>query len=104
MENLRRRRTSYKRFFQGKQGVRHPRFRLFLGTKPVFQQPARANTQVRRQNGLPGNEGRYKARVVKQIPEGPGARQKILDWEIANTNKNGATLDPKIHKLPKPQQ
>ncbi len=64
----------------------------------------RANTQVRRLNKLPGNEGRYEARVVKQVPEGPGARQKILDWEIANTNKNGATLDPKIHKLPKPQQ
>ena len=76
---------------------------LKTNAEGVLSSP-RANTQVRRQNGLPGNEGRYKARVVKQIPEGPGARQKILDWEIANTNKNGATLDPKIHKLPKPQQ
>ena len=75
---------------------------LKTNAEGVLSSP-RANTQVRRQNGLPGNEGRYKARVVKQIPEGPGARQKILDWEQANANTHAETLDPNLHKLPRPQ-
>jgi RHS repeat-associated protein len=63
----------------------------------------RANTQVRRLNNQPGNAGKYEARVVKKIPAGKGAREKILKWEQKNTNKNKATLDPNIHKRPLPQ-
>ena len=60
----------------------------------------RANQQVNELNKLPGNEGRYKAEVDSQVPEGPGARQAALEAEQAVSNQNRDTLDPAIHQKP----
>ena len=64
------------------------------GTSP------RANSQASKWNKEPGNEGRYEARMVETFPEGPGARQKALDWEEKNAEKHRLDLDPKRHQRP----
>ena len=61
---------------------------------------SRANSQANKWNKEPGNAGRYEARVVKQIPEGPGARQDILKWEQQNAARLRRELDPARHSRP----
>ena len=61
---------------------------------------ARAEAQVSAWNNEPGNEGRYSSEVVKKIPAGEGARQKILDWEKTNADLHRGTLDPARHTYP----
>ena len=50
-------------------------------------QSVRANAQARRWSRDAGEPGRYKARVVKKIPAGKGARARILAWEIQNARR-----------------
>ena len=45
---------------------------------------ARANSQANRWNREAGQPGRYEPRVVQNVPAGPGARQRILEWEAEN--------------------
>lgn len=59
----------------------------------------RATNQVNKLNKAEG-AAKYDSRVVEKIPAGKGARQKALDSEKANANKNRKTLDPNIHKTP----
>lgn len=59
----------------------------------------RATKQVNEWNKDAG-PGTYDSRIVKKIPAGKGARQKILDAELKNANKNRSTLDPDKHKTP----
>lgn len=58
----------------------------------------RANNQVSKMNK--SNPSMYDSRIVKTIPEGPGARANILKWEKANAYKRRATLDEEFHKRP----
>jgi hypothetical protein len=63
----------------------------------------RANNQVNRWNREANNSGRYKARIVKEIPAGQGAREKILNWEAKNAaklRKKGHLNDPTKHSRP----
>lgn len=53
------------------------------GGKIVNGESVRAATQVRRWNRVEG-AGKYAQRIVKQIPQGPGARAKILEAERQN--------------------
>jgi hypothetical protein len=64
------------------------------GTSP------RANLQANRWNKEPENNGRYKPRVVVQVPAGPGARQYILEWEQQNAARLRRELDPVRHSRP----
>lgn len=59
----------------------------------------RATNQVNKLNKAGGN---YTSKVVKKIPAGKNARAKALEAEKQVTNANKKTLNPKIHKLPKP--
>ena len=64
---------------------------------------ARANRQVGRWNRQAGQPGRYAARVVVEIPEGPGARALALEWEAANAARlraAGQLNDPLKHTRP----
>ena len=60
----------------------------------------RANKQVNTWNKDPNSNKTYSAKIVKRVPEGPGARETILNWERQNANKNRSTLDPAKHKTP----
>jgi hypothetical protein len=63
----------------------------------------RANSQVNRWNREAGQPGRYEANVVKEVPAGPGARQKILDWERQNAarlREAGHLRDKEKHMRP----
>lgn len=77
--------------------------KLKVGPNGELSSP-RANTQVRKWNKEVGRDElgkeKYSARVVRQEPAGPGARKKILEWEINNANKHRQTLDPMRHKTP----
>lgn len=59
----------------------------------------RATSQVNKLNKAGGN---YTSKIVKKIPAGKNARAKALELEKKVTNANKKTLNPKIHKLPKP--
>ncbi|PKW29040.1 DUF6443 domain-containing protein [Flavobacterium lindanitolerans] len=59
----------------------------------------RATSQVNKLNKAAGTK-KYDSRIVKKVPEGEGARKKILDAEKKNADKNRETLDPAIHKTP----
>lgn len=71
------------------------------GGKIVNGESVRAATQVRRWNRVEG-VGKYAARIVKRVPEGPGSRAKILKAERANASKLRAAgqLDPLKHRRP----
>lgn len=59
----------------------------------------RATNQVNKLNKAEG-AAKYDSKIVDKIPSGKGARQKALDAEKVNANKNRKTLDPNIHKTP----
>jgi len=59
--------------------------------------PYRANKQV---NKL--GKDKYEARVLDYQPAGKSARAKGLELEKKHTNANKSTINPKIHKRPKP--
>ncbi|MDQ1097674.1 hypothetical protein QE441_000840 [Chryseobacterium sp. SORGH_AS909] len=59
----------------------------------------RATSQVNRINKKAGKKI-VDSRVIKKEPAGPNARKNILEAEVANAEKNRATLDPNYHKRP----
>ena len=59
----------------------------------------RATSQVNKMNKAEG-QGKYDSRIVEKIPAGQGAKQKALDAEKTNANKNRSTLNPNYHKRP----
>ncbi|MEI7019465.1 RHS repeat-associated core domain-containing protein, partial [Pectobacterium parmentieri] len=77
--------------------------KLKVGPNGELSSP-RANTQVRKWNKEVGRnelgKEKYSARVVHQEPAGPGARKRILEWELKNADKHRQTLDPIRHKTP----
>ncbi|MEQ9883631.1 hypothetical protein ABRP83_15850, partial [Pectobacterium brasiliense] len=77
--------------------------KLKVGPNGELSSP-RANTQVRKWNKEIGRnelgKEKYSARVVHQEPAGPGARKRILDWELKNADKHRSTLDPRRHHRP----
>ena len=60
--------------------------------------PYRANKQV---NKL--GKDKYEARVLDKQPAGKNARAKGLELEKKHTNANKSTINPNIHKRPKPE-
>ncbi|WP_423740205.1 SpvB/TcaC N-terminal domain-containing protein [Flavobacterium columnare] len=60
----------------------------------------RATSQVNKLNKAGGN---YTSRIVENIPAGKGARQKALEAEKRVTNANKSTINPRLHKSPKPE-
>jgi RHS repeat-associated protein len=64
----------------------------------------RAEKQAKRWNKEAGEADRYVPRVVKEIPEGRGSRQKILDWERENASRlreEGNLSDKTKHVRPR---
>jgi hypothetical protein len=64
---------------------------------------AALGSQVNRWNRQAGDPGRYRADVVKEVPAGPGSRQKILDWERRNAARlraAGQLTDKEKHMRP----
>lgn len=64
---------------------------------------ARANRQANRWDRQTDQPGRYEPRVVHEAPDGPGAREQILRWEIENATrlrKNRQLRDPERHTRP----
>lgn len=61
----------------------------------------RATSQVNELNKVAGNK--YTSVILEEIPAGTGARVKALKAEVKHATLNKATLNPAIHKLPKPQ-
>jgi RHS repeat-associated protein len=71
------------------------------GKKNANGDSVRAETQVRKWNK--NDPGRYKSRVVKDIPGGPGAREKGLEAERENAGRlreEGQLKDPTKHQRP----
>lgn len=60
----------------------------------------RATSQVNKLNKVGGN---YTSRIVENIPSGKGAREKALEVEKRITNANKETINPNIHRNPKPE-
>lgn len=63
----------------------------------------RGNRQASAWNRAEGQPGRYEARVVQEVPAGPGARQQILQWEVENAarlREAGQLRDPTKHSRP----
>jgi hypothetical protein len=63
----------------------------------------RANRQANKWNKEAGTPGRYQPRVVQEVPEGPGAREAILEWEAENAQRlrdAGELNDPTKHSRP----
>jgi RHS repeat-associated protein len=63
----------------------------------------RADTQANRWNRGVDKPGLYEGRVVAEVPEGPGSRQAILDWERERSQElrdAGQLLDPTKHARP----
>lgn len=60
--------------------------------------PYRANKQV---NKL--GKDKYEAKVLDNQPAGMNARAKGLELEKKHTNANKSTINPNIHKRPKPE-
>ncbi|MBV6290498.1 hypothetical protein [Pseudomonas sp. MAFF 301350] len=66
-------------------------------------QSYRGNSQAARWNKNAGEPGRYQSVLVKSIPEGPGARKDILQWESENAARLraiGQLADPTKHVRP----
>lgn len=63
----------------------------------------RANQQANRWNREAGQPGLYKPRIIHEIPEGPGARARILEFEREHARRlraAGQLKDPRKHKKP----
>ncbi|WP_156900409.1 DUF6443 domain-containing protein [Flavobacterium filum] len=61
--------------------------------------PYRANKQKNNENK---NGGNYEVEVLDKVPSGSGARTKALELEKKHTDNNSSTIDPRLHKRPKP--
>jgi hypothetical protein len=73
------------------------------GARTASGGSVRASRQASAWNREAGQPGRYEPRVVKEVPEGAGARQKILDWEAENAvrlREAGQLNDPYKHRRP----
>ena len=60
----------------------------------------RATSQVNKLNKAGGD---YSSRIVKNIPAGKGAREAALNAEKKVVNANKSTINPALHKSPKPE-
>ena len=66
------------------------------GTSP------RGEKQAKKWDKEIGEEGKFKSRVVKEMPSQQNARDKILQWEKENAKKlrSNGELDPSKHQRP----
>jgi glucosamine 6-phosphate synthetase-like amidotransferase/phosphosugar isomerase protein len=66
------------------------------GTSP------RGDQQAKNWNKEIGEKGKFKSKVVKEIPSQQKARAKILQWEKENAKKlrSNGELDPSKHQRP----
>jgi len=60
----------------------------------------RATSQVNKLNKAGGN---YISRIVENIPVGKGAREKALKLEKEITNRNKGSINPDLHRRPRPE-
>lgn len=62
----------------------------------------RANAQANRWNSEEGTPGRYKGKIVFEVPAGPDARKNILDFEKGNAERlrDAGEIDPDKHTRP----
>lgn len=73
------------------------------GKRTVDGGSYRANSQANKWNNEAGEPGRYVGEVQKEVPAGPGARTKILEWEAKNAEQlrlKGQLTDPDKHVRP----